>query len=141
MSNWYQNLDYKLIRDHVRLKINISWILVAAKRLWGHSKNMFTRNLYFCLPPLSIHVHFKCDPCSPSTYACSSELPHPLSKLTMFLHRHIYIYTVTIKIFTSHKKKFEKMEIGLTPPPFVRFYLLFKRTQRSALLLNDEPFI
>ena len=34
MSNWHQILNYKLIREHVRLKINISWILVAAKRLW-----------------------------------------------------------------------------------------------------------
>ena len=24
VSSWYQKLDYKLIRDHVRLKINIS---------------------------------------------------------------------------------------------------------------------
>ena len=33
MSNWYQNLDDKLIRECVRFKINILWILVVAKRL------------------------------------------------------------------------------------------------------------
>ena len=41
-SNWYQNLDYKLIRECVKLKINISYILVEAKRLWDHSKSIFT---------------------------------------------------------------------------------------------------
>ena len=35
LSNWYPNIDYKLIREHVRLRINISWNLAAAKRLWG----------------------------------------------------------------------------------------------------------
>ena len=35
LINWYPNLDYKLIREHVRLRINISWILAAAKRPWG----------------------------------------------------------------------------------------------------------
>ena len=45
VSNWYQNLDYKLIWDHVRLKINTSSILVPAKRLWGHWKNTFPQNL------------------------------------------------------------------------------------------------
>ena len=41
-SNWYQDLDYKLIRECVKLKINISYILVEAKRLWDHSKSIFT---------------------------------------------------------------------------------------------------
>ena len=88
-------------------------------------------------PPssLSIYVHFKCDPCPPLTYVRSSELPHPLSKMIMFLHRDIY--AITIKIFTSHKKKLEKMEIGLTPLLFVRFRLLFKRTRNA--ILNPSP--
>ena len=50
VSNWHQSLDYKLIREHDRLKINISQILVAVKRLWSHSKSMFTQNLYFLTP-------------------------------------------------------------------------------------------
>ena len=45
VGNWYQNLDYQLIRECVRLKINISPNLVAAKRLWGHSESIFTWNL------------------------------------------------------------------------------------------------
>ena len=44
MSNWYQILDYKLIREYVRLKINISQILVTAKKLSGHSKSTFASN-------------------------------------------------------------------------------------------------
>ena len=56
VSNWYQNLDYKLISEHVRLKINISYTLVATKRLWGHSESLFTRNLYFLTIPLSTPI-------------------------------------------------------------------------------------
>ena len=33
-SNWYQNLNDKLIRECVRFKINMPKILVAAKRLY-----------------------------------------------------------------------------------------------------------
>ena len=44
VCTWYQNLGYKLIRGCVKLKINILYKLVAAKRLQGHSKIMFTRN-------------------------------------------------------------------------------------------------
>ena len=29
-----------------------------------------------------------------------------------YIYIYIYIYAMTIKIFTSHKKKFEKIEIG-----------------------------
>ena len=45
VSNWYQNLDDKLVSECVRFKINISYILVVAKRLWGHSKSMLSQNL------------------------------------------------------------------------------------------------
>ena len=54
------NEPIKLIRECVRLKIKI-WILVAAKRLWGHSKSIFTQNWKFSTcSPLFIPVHFTC---------------------------------------------------------------------------------
>ena len=34
VSNWYQDLDDKLIREYVRMKINILQILVVVKRLY-----------------------------------------------------------------------------------------------------------
>ena len=43
VSNWYQNLDDKLIRECVRIKINIK-ILVVAKRLY--EKNPNRQNAY-----------------------------------------------------------------------------------------------
>ena len=121
MSNWYQNLDYKLISDHVKLKITISQILVAAKRLWRLSEI-----LYFCLPLplLSIHVHFICDPCPRSTYVRSSELPYPLSKM-------IY-YDNNKNIYKSQKKGWKNSD-RFDPTHFVRFLLLFKRTHRLPL--------
>ena len=94
----------------------------------------------FCLPHLSIHVHFICDPRPPSIYVCSSELPHPLSKMTMF-----YIYCIYIYICNNNKnicksgKKFEKTRDRFDLPPFARFRLLFKRTHPSLhSLLHDE---
>ena len=52
------NESIKLIRECVRLKIKIQ-ILVAAKRLWGHSKIMFTQNFKFLtFSCFSIPVHF-----------------------------------------------------------------------------------
>ena len=79
-SNWYQNLDYKLIRECVKLKINISYILVEAKRLWDHSKSFHLKLLIFDpLLHLFIPVHFTCAP-SPSTYVRFSELPPPSQK-------------------------------------------------------------
>ena len=33
VSNWYQNLDDKLVKECVRFKINITWILVVMKRI------------------------------------------------------------------------------------------------------------
>ena len=54
------NEPIKLITECVRLKIKIK-ILVAAKRVWGHSKSMFTQNFKFStLSSLLIPVHFTC---------------------------------------------------------------------------------
>ena len=58
LGKW--NEPIKRIRDGVRLKVTV-WVLVAAKRLWGHSENMFTQNFKFLTcSPLFIPVHFKC---------------------------------------------------------------------------------
>ena len=54
------NEPIKLIRECVTLKIKI-YILVAAKRVWGHSKSIFTQNFKFSTcSPLFIPVHFTC---------------------------------------------------------------------------------
>ena len=54
------NEPIKLIREYVRLKIKIL-MLVAAKRLWGHSKSMFTQNFKFSICfLLFIPFHFTC---------------------------------------------------------------------------------
>ena len=105
-------------------------------------RSLETSNFCILPPPCSTHVHFICDPHPPSKHVHSSELPHPHLKIKMLFtmiyiyniyiiyinNIYIHIYTITIKKFTSHKKKFEKTEIGLTPPPlFVRFRSLFKR--------------
>ena len=44
MSNLW--MSWENLCSNVRLKIKIQ-ILVAAKRLWGHSKSMFTQNFNF----------------------------------------------------------------------------------------------
>ena len=50
----------KLIRECVRMKIAVQ-VLVAAKRLWGHSKSMLTQSFKFSTcSPLFIHLHFTC---------------------------------------------------------------------------------
>ena len=48
MSNWYQNLDEKLIRECVRFKINISQNLFVAKRLCSKNskKNIDIKKKY-----------------------------------------------------------------------------------------------
>ena len=54
------NEPIKLLREFVRLKVKIK-ILVAGKRLWNHSKGIFTQNFKFLTSsPLFIPVHFKC---------------------------------------------------------------------------------
>ena len=52
VSNWYQNLDYKLIRECDRFKIKISQILVVAKGLQNYLKSKFT-NFGPPFPPCS----------------------------------------------------------------------------------------
>ena len=39
VSNWYQNLDYKLIRDYIRLKINITIFL--HRHINDNNKNIY----------------------------------------------------------------------------------------------------
>ena len=82
----------------------------------------------FCLPPCPSMFILNVTSVPPQHMFALVSYPSPSQKWQCF-YTDIYIYMIKIKIFASHKKKFEKMEIGLTHPPFVSFRLLFKRTQ------------
>ena len=79
VSNWYQKLDDKLIRECLRFTINTSWILVAPKRVYWES--MLSQNFKLLIPfPLiclcSFYIH---PPPSQLMFALVS-YPTPLSK-------------------------------------------------------------
>ena len=135
------NEPIKLIRECVRLKIKIQ-ILVTAKRLWVHSKSMFTQNFKFwACSPLFIPVHFYMQ----DAYEFLNEKFRSDKRENNF-----FFCKLSIKdsnVFTQiymliYKRKFKKMstpflaifphrvsiEIGLTPALPLFVFILTLRT-------------
>ena len=168
MSNWYQNLDFKLIRKHVRLNINISWILVAAKKTLGSFKKYVHSKPLIFDPPLSIPVHFTYNSLPPQLLALVS-YPTPSQKKFKGAHEnrgvkrekiiacfklnikddnifYTDVYTMTIKIFTSHKKNltkclcpFNKESLSNCQATYQKeLYLLFRKLGNFFHRVNIE---
>ena len=125
-----------LIRQCARLKIKIQ-ILVVAKRLWGHSKSMFTQNfqLHRYISTITRIKIFTCSYIKNSFKKCLR-----LSSKTFSNYQETYQNKLYL-LFEKSDNFFHRVsiEIGLTPP--LSLFVLIRSLRTPSPSFTTHPLL